>query len=55
MSAIPSKLFAEILEEITHNASGMFCQASHFPDPVHVVSFPYLEPLNHSRFQFWRV
>jgi hypothetical protein len=52
VSAIPPELFAEILEEITYNASGMFCQVCYFSDPVHIVPFPYLETLNHFGFQF---
>jgi hypothetical protein len=52
VAAISPELFAEILEEITYNAFGMFCQVCHFPDPVHIVSFPYLETLNHFCFQF---
>ena len=52
VAAISPELFAEILEEITYNASGMFCQVRYFPDPVHIVSFPYLETLNHFGFQF---
>ena len=52
VSTIPPELFTEIMEEIAYNASGMLCQVRHFPDPVHIVSFPYLETLNHFCFQF---
>src|ERR1700757_4602395 len=55
VAAIPPELFAEIVEEITYNTSGMFCQASYFPDPFHIFSFPYLETFIHLCFQFWRV
>ena len=55
MSTIPPELFAEILQEITYNASGMFCQVSHLADPIHVVSFPCFETFNHLCFQLGRV
>jgi hypothetical protein len=55
MAAIPPKLFAEIPQEVTDNASGMFCQLRNLSHPVDIVSFPDLETLNHLSLQFRRV
>jgi hypothetical protein len=55
MPAIPSQLLSEMVQQVAHNASGMFNQLYDLLDTIDVVALSGFEPFNQRIFQSERI